>query len=151
MKKIIALLLVAICATSCGNNAVEVNIDSLAEAVVSSLEFEDELMKIDNEMAFYIHDVADEVKDTVVYLGSGATAEEVAVFEAKNKAAMKELKEEIADYIDDKREEYENYIPKEVARINKTVIVEKGNYLVLCINNDNEKTRSFIESYFKGE
>ena len=151
MKKILALLLVAICATSCGNNAVEVNIDSLAEAVVSSLEFEDELMKIDNEMAYYIHDVADEVKDTVVYLGSGATAEEVAVFEAKNKAAMKELKEEIADYIDDKREEYENYIPKEVARINKAVIVEKGNYLVLCINNDNEKTRSFIESYFKGE
>ena len=49
MKKILALLLVAICATSCGNNAVEVNIDSLAEAVVSSLEFEDELMKIDNE------------------------------------------------------------------------------------------------------
>lgn len=151
MKKILALLLVAICATSCGNNAVEVNIDSLAEAVVSSLEFEDELMKIDNEMAYYIHDVADEVKDTVVYLGSGATAEEVAVFEAKNQVAMKELKEEIADYIDDKREEYENYIPKEVARINKTVIVEKGNYLVLCINNDNEKTRSFIESYFKGE
>ena len=151
MKQILALLLVAICATSCGNNAVEVNIDSLAEAVVSSLELEAELMKIDNEMAYYIHDVADEVKDTVVYLGSGATAEEVAVFEAKNKAAMKELKEEIADYIDDKREEYENYIPKEVARINKAVIVEKGNYLVLCINNDNEKTRSFIESYFKGE
>ncbi len=151
MKKILALLLVAICATSCGNNAVEVNIDSLAEAVVSSLGFEDELVKIDNEMAFYIHDVADEVKDTVVYLGSGATAEEVAVFEAKNKAAMKELKEEIADYIDDKREEYENYIPKEVARINKATLFENGNYLVLCINNDNEKTRSFIESYFKGE
>ncbi len=152
MKKILALMLALTFLTSCGNTASkEINIDSLAETMVSSLDFEDELMAIDSEMAFYIHDVEELVNDAVVYLGSGATAEEVAVFEAKNKNAMKELKEEIAEYIEDKRDEYEDYIPAEVSRINKAVIREEGNYLVLCINNDAESVKTLLEIYFNKE
>ncbi len=152
MKRILALLLVAVILTACGKSAVSsVNVDEFAKAISQSLNFDDELMPIDREMAFYIHDVEELVESVCVYLGSGATAEEVAVFKAKNQIAVKELKEEIAEYIEDKRKEYENYIPEEVARINKAVMVENGNLVVLCINQDNEKSRSFIENYFKGE
>jgi len=152
MKKILALILVAICLTSCGEFAVSsVGIDALSEAIVSSLDFDDDLAILDDEVAFYIHDAEDLVKDVAVYIGTGATAEEVAVFEAKNKASMSELKEEIAEYIADKRDEYEDYVPEEVARINKAVIREDGNYLVLCINKDPDKVNQLLNSYFKGE
>ena len=152
MKKILALILVAICLTSCGESAVSsVGIDALSKAIVKSLDFDDDLVILDDEVAFYIHDAEDLVKDVAVYIGTGATAEEVAVFEAKNKASMSELKEEIAEYIADKCDEYEDYVPEEVARINKAVIREDGNYLVLCINKDPDKVNQLLNSYFKGE
>ena len=67
-------------------------------------------------------------------MGGGATAEEVAVFEAKSEKYAKELETTLAkERIERKKLDFESYIPAEMTKLNSPVIVRKGKVVAVCI------------------
>ena len=87
--------------------------------------------------------------DAIMYMGSGSTAEEVAVFTAPDEETARTTEENVQSFLDDQSDSFEKYIPEETKRISNAVLEKKGKYVVLCVCGDSDKAKEIIEKAFK--
>ena len=83
-----------------------------------------------------------------VYLSSGATAEEVAIFEFQNKENAKEAVKKVKERIENQKSSYSGYAPKEVKRLEDAILIQKDKYIVFCVTED-ENARKLISEYIE--
>lgn len=159
----LALTLTTICCaglTSCGNNdndnssktenvaaSVSVDVISVADKLKSEIEYKDSLNELSADMVQKLFGLAadtDYVKGKV-YVGSGgATAEEVACFEAKDADSAAKIKTALENRIESQKKAFENYQHQEMTKLNSPVLVVRDNYVMMCISDDNSKAESII-------
>ena len=155
VKKIIAVILVGILFiitivfAIMNNNKDEnkkIDIQKLAEELISAPIFEDNLSKIDKESAMKRYNFnAETIKDICSYIGTGATAEEILIIELNNKTDRETTKEIITTEIEDRKVNYQNYLPKEVSKLENYNLEMLGNYIILCISNDYDTAKEIID------
>ena len=153
MKKSIILVLIAamiISLVSCSSGGITIDdADKAAFALVTSLEFDEALSETQNDeqtlRKFRLTD-SDAVLNVSRYVGSGATADEVAVFECSSADATAEVIEAINDRISYLRDGYSSYGPEEVPKIDKAKVLTYGNFVVFCISNSPEKTEEILKN-----
>ena len=137
MKKAITLvfiLAVSAALAACGNgSSKEINAQALANELMEEVEFVDELSPVKSEMVPKLYGI-DDAQEAYVYMGSGATAEEVAVFKFADEQAAEAGMSKLQDYIAARKDSFANYIPGEVARLDNAVIKQNGEYLALCVS-----------------
>ena len=142
VKKIIAVILVGILFiitivfAIMNNNKDEnkkIDIQKLAEELISAPIFEDNLSEIDKESAMKS------------YKGTGDTAEEILIRELNNKTDRETTKEIITTEIEDRKVNYQNYLPKEVSKLENYNLEMVGNYIILCISNDYDTAKEIID------
>ena len=73
---------------------------------------------------------------STVRAGTGATAEELAVFETADAEAAAALVTKLEARNADRIENYSSYIPSEVPKLEDAVIISGGRYVVLCVAED---------------
>ncbi len=107
----------------------------IGDSIVKKIKFKDTLLKVADSMVISAYKVdPSKIASASLYLGGGATAEEVAVFEAKDEKSAKELENTLVkDRIERKKLDFKNYIPAEMTKLNSPVIVRKGKVVVVCI------------------
>ena len=135
MKKILVILIGILCFTGCSiQNTEEINIKELETNLTENIEFEDELTLFEGspENIYGIEGIT----SSVIYLGSGSTAEELAILEFENTKATDQAQKKLEKYIEDRKKSYESYNPKEVERLENTMIVKKECVIVLCVSLD---------------
>ena len=149
MKKTwLAALLAALLLTSCsGNTAKDVDIEALAQEIVQTVAFDDTLEEIDDSMIPMLYDI-DGYTDAVLYKGSGATAEEVALFKMESSDDAKTACEEAKAHIQSQIEAYESYMPDEVTRLEDAVVRQDGNYVSIVVSADPEAAEKLLEDSF---
>lgn len=148
MKKLIGsvvLLAAAFLLAACGNGKKDIDINALAEELLEKVEFVDELSQVDQETAERLYNIKDAVAQSV-YIGSGATAEEIAVFELKDEAAAIDAKDAALQRMKEQKESFETYIPQEVEKLDQAIVKVSGKYLIVCVSNGNTANK-IIESY----
>lgn len=165
MKKRICIMLAAAilgCAAmvSCGSNEdkntssaqaanVTENIDvvSVADKLKNDITYKDTLTELSSDMIaklFGLTAGTDYITGKV-YVGSGgATAEEIACFEAKDSAGAAKIKETLEKRVESQKKAFENYQPKEMDKLNSPIITVKGNYVMMCISDDNAKAQEIM-------
>ena len=157
-KKILAIVILVIILVIVGvifwsnskNRNIQIDIDELADKIVTSGAFEDELIKADSEMVIKDYGFTnDEIKELVSYQGSGATSEEIVILQVNDKSNLNTVKEKINTRIDERKEAFASYLPKEVFKIENNVLKIEGNYAILCISNDAKKVSDVINNYIK--
>lgn len=138
----------------CSSSDKEKVIDTtgLVNDVMENVKFKDDLIKIDTDDILYnLYDLnRDEIKSYTVYVSStGATAEEIAVFEAKNKMDAEKVLSAVKERVDDLRFGFEGYVPEEILSIDNAVIKQEGKYVMLGIGNDYETINEIFDKYIK--
>lgn len=129
---------------------IKINIDELADKIAKSGAFEDELIKTDAQMVIKDYSFTNnEIKELVSYQGSGATSEEIVVLQVNDKNNLNSVKEKINTRIDERKEAFASYLPKEVFKIENNILKIQGNYVILCISNDAKKVSDVINNYIK--
>lgn len=119
---------------------------ALAEALAGGVAFEDQLTQVDQETALMLYGVAPEqVASAVVYVGTGATAEEIAVFEGVDEAAADAIEAQAEARLASQLSDYADYKPDEVPKLENPVLETEGNYVILCVSGDNETAESIID------
>lgn len=149
-KKVVGtiMLAAALFLSGCNSGSVSVDINTLATDLKDNGVYKDQLSEIDDTTGLTLYGIAaDDVKDCIVILGSGATAEEIAVFEAADSEAAAAIKTACENRIDTQEAACENYLPDEMPKLASAVVVESGNYVILCVSEDSEKANSIIDSY----
>ena len=155
MKKLVSLLLAAVmvfslAACGSGSNEAEVSLDSkkLAEELLEKIAFTDELSEVDAVMAYTALDESS-VTESLVYTGTGGSAEEITVFKAADEGKVADLQSMVESRNKEYQEAYAGYGPDEVPKLKDAVLVTKGQYLVYCVSPDASAAKEIIDSYLK--
>ncbi|MBR5488249.1 MAG: DUF4358 domain-containing protein [Firmicutes bacterium] len=149
-RKVMAVmaLLAVLCllAAGCGSEIYEIDEERFMDDMLHKVTFDCELSRLQDDAvdAFF---TIPEGTEAVVYMGNGAYADHAAIFEAEDAPAAEKILEELKGYTDDLKHSFEDYIPQEAAKIDRAVVVQKGNCVVLCITSD-ETAKSFVDGYF---
>lgn len=129
------------------SNTQEKSADGLAQELLKQIKFKDSMSKIDNEMALLLYNIDKNiVLDCAVYVSTGATAEEIAVFRVKEdtgRGVLNQFDKKIAE----KRTSFKDYNPQELEKLTDPTVINKGEYVVLCISDDDSKSRETIKNY----
>ncbi|MBQ1351800.1 MAG: DUF4358 domain-containing protein [Oscillospiraceae bacterium] len=136
------LLLLGLCACG-GNSSASVDIKTLPEAILKQVKFEDQLAEINQNAIENFYDVPDGVTGRV-FLGSGATAEEIAVFQAPDEATAKTMAENAKQHISDRIASFENYIPEQVQLLDHAIVKQIGSCVVVCVAADTDSALQVI-------
>lgn len=125
---------------------IEINIEDLASKIAETNAFEDKLEKVDSEMIMENYNFSyDEIEKLVSYQGSGASSEEIVILQVKDKSKLDSVKEKINARLQERKEAFESYLPKEVGKIENNILIVKGNYVILCISNDNKQVNNILK------
>ena len=137
--------------TTAGSKKIVVDSNALAEKIVKDGSFDDELNQLEDSQFGTIYEEVDAslVTKSCVYIGSGATAEQVVVVEAKDAESAKKVKDQLKEKLEEDRKENEGYLPKEIAKIDQAVLEVKGEYAILVVSKDSKQAEQVIDSECK--
>lgn len=132
------------------NNKKDITIDinKLAEDIIQNIKFEDELNKVDKETANKLYDINNAVSQ-IVYMSSGATAEEIAIFEFEDEENCKKALEKANNRIEGQKQSFKDYMPKEMKKLEDAIIINKNKYLIVCITDNQEDIEKIVNKYIK--
>lgn len=125
----------------------DIDIVDLSDQLLKGAEFEDELSAVDDTTVKKLYNIDNYVKASV-YISSGATAEEIALFEFENKETTEDGMKKATDRIEEQKSDFESYIPKEIPKLDNAVIRQSGRYLLVCVSNS-DKAEEIITQYIK--
>lgn len=139
-----ALLLVLVI-SACGEKTQTIDINQLADELLDKVDFEDELTELDSSMisALYGVEGAEEQK---AYISSGATSEEIAVFRFATEEDAQAGLDALQQRLESRTEDFANYMPDEVSRLENAVLQRSGCYVALCVSAGDE-ARQIIGAY----
>lgn len=155
MKNLIALVLTGIllllsaCGAPAGTADVEIDMEALAGKLLESEAFEETLNKADNGIAEILYNI-DGASTALVYVGTGAVADELALFEFSNDADAQSAISLAEARIASQKDSFAAYIPEEVPKLDHAVMEAYGRYLAVCVS-DGDGAGKIISEYFEQE
>lgn len=155
MKNMIALVLTGIlpllsaCGAPAGAEDMEIDMEALAGKLLESELFGETLNKADNGIAEILYDI-DGASAAMVYVGAGAVADELALFEFSNETDAQSAISLAEERIAALKDSFATYIPEEVPKLDHAVIETYGRYLIVCVS-DGDGASEIISEYFEQE
>lgn len=151
MKKIIAILLAVITMFALFGCTKEepkfYEAHAVADALNANLEFGEELEKSSADIAYTVYGIEPSLcSDAALYIGSGATADEIAVFNCVDDEACNKVYQAAESRLNYILEGYKSYGPSEVPKIEATSVIKEGNTVILCICYNPEKIIPIADS-----
>ena len=126
-------------------NNIAADADSIAEALYNGLTFGEDLEKSTAEAAYSIYGIDSSLcTSAAIYVGSGATADEIAVFNCTDSEAAKTVLQAVNARIDYLKEGYSDYGPDQVPKIEAASVVSLGNTVVMCICDTPENVETIL-------
>jgi len=130
------------------NKSINIDINSVSKSLVENIGFKDSLELLDSEIVTMFYEIPDKT-EYVLYMGSGATAEELAIFKLNDEQKVEEMTNNIKTHIENQILQFEDYNNEEMKKLENYILKVKDNYVVLCVTDDVENAKSQIDKYVK--
>lgn len=127
-----ALVLMSACSTQ-GKADLSIDLDAAAAELLESGVFEETLTLADEGIAKKLYGI-ENVAALRLYVGSGATASELAIFEFKAEDAAKSALPLAQERVASQKESFASYLPGEVKKLEDAVVEQYGRYVVVCVS-----------------
>ncbi|MCR4741042.1 MAG: DUF4358 domain-containing protein [Lachnospiraceae bacterium] len=127
-----------------------VSADAIGTELREKIAYKDELSEIDTEtlkMYIYLDDIS--IDEAKIYESTGATAEEIVVLKCGSPDDAKKAEAAFEQRIEEQKEAYENYVPEEMVKLGKPVIITKNEYAILSVSDEPDKAKDIIGAYIK--
>lgn len=148
MKRVLALLLALACVlamTACGGREALVDGNVLMQVVLGKVDFDTPIQDVGEDAALYFSNLP--AGATVkMYTGSGYYADRVALITLADEADEAAAKSSVQEHIDQLRNQFANYIPEEVSKIDEAVIWQQGVYVLLCVTADHNNAQNIVDN-----
>lgn len=145
-----ALVLLFSSCSSKDKKSPEIDLSELSAALLESGAFAEELELIDNDIGCYIYGMEENAEtETLFYMSSGATADELTIFKSADEASASELEKSVSERLDYQKRSFEAYNPDEVTKLDGAVLKTSGVYVLLVVADDYDAANSVIDEYFK--
>lgn len=157
LKKFIAPILIVLTAvsfTACASKPTEASapVKDITASIVNEVYEADTMSELDDERFpnYYELDLALVDEYSVYIEGSGGFSDETALFKVKE-GSSEAVKTAINDRVEQRLNDFVNYPGShedEISKLENKTIVEKGNYILLVISDNNTKAEEIFNSYF---
>ena len=139
-KRILTILTAAVLLftlISCGGSETtgDTDLKALGETLLNDAAFTDSLALIDDDTVSLLYGI-EGAAEQYVYIGSGATPEEIALFSFTTEADAEAGFALAQMLIADKKQEFSDYNAWEMPKIDDAVVKQYGNVVVLCVSAD---------------
>lgn len=154
MKKLMKIIAVLSCTVvllaGCGGNeAITIDTAGLADDLYSGVTWKDQLGEVDLNKALTVYGINTEaVSSGKVYMGTNATAEEIAVLEAASPEQTSVIEEGIKSRVEAQLTSFQSYNAAEVVKLENPLIQIKGNYVILCVCDDKSEAEAIVDACF---
>ena len=148
-----AVLALSLCACgggsgSSGDSVKTVDLEQLGADLVALCD--EELYQLDAETAAAVYEGV-EAEEIVAWASSGATANEVVLFRAKDEASADAIEETMEVRLDDREESYADYLPEEAAKLKEAVVEQEGVYVAVCVSPDPQQAEELIDKALRAQ
>lgn len=127
-----------------------VDAKAIADSLLSEISYTDQLSAVDLDTAKMFLNFADvEINEAYIYESSGATAEEIVVLVCKDSDSAAKAKSAFEQRVSEQTENFTDYVPEEVPKLNDAVIITSREYAILSVSGDSSKAKDIIEGAFK--
>lgn len=153
MKKTIAILLAAVCLLAtfagCGSSEKkELSASALSADLLANANFTDSLDLLDAPVVPLLYGVdAADYSNCAVYCGTGATAEEIAVFEAVDEAAAGRILTAAKARVAAQIETYKDYGPEDARMLEGAIVKQSGVFVVVAVCADGDSAAKVVDQY----
>ena len=147
----VAVLLAAVsvfCLAGCsrgGTPTGDFNGEALFYTLVKNVTYASPMENAGESAALYFPEMP-EGAELVMYKGSGYFADEAVWVTLANKADMDTAKAMLRKHLTQLREQFQNYQPQEVGKIDKAVLWHQDTTLILCITDDTKTVQAILEN-----
>ena len=152
MKKTVAFLLAIVCLaallTGCGGTKKTMEPRAFVDDVLANANFTDSLNQLSDDVVaqYYGVDSAD-YTSAIAYGGTAATAEQIAVFEAKDSAAAERILSALQTFVAEKVEAYRSYGPAAAMSLENAPVKIIGNCVVAVVCADSDSALKVVDQY----
>lgn len=152
MKKTVAFLLAIVCLaallTGCGGSKKTMEPRAFVDDVLANANFTDSLNQLSDDVVaqYYGVDSAD-YTCAIAYGGTAATAEQIAVFEAKDSAAAERILSALQTFVAEKVEAYKSYGPAAAMSLENAPVKIIGNCVVAVVCADSDSALKVVDQY----
>ena len=149
MKKICTLILLLTCLAGCSPKAVDLDPQTAAKTLSDACTGDSPLSKLDLDAALTLYGLtSEEVADGGVYIGNSGTVDEVSVWKAVSESAANTIEARIRDRIETQKDVYADYRPDEIPKLNTAVVVRRGQFVILFVDDDSKAAQRAVDSLF---
>ena len=151
MKRTIAILLILACLftalAGCGKK--EVDPRALVDDLLKNAAFTDSLNELDAVIVPMLYTGADsaDIQAVISYAGTGATAEEITVFTARDAAAADRLLAAAKEHVADRIESFKNYGPAAAMALEDAVVEKSGDHVIVVVCSDSKTAAKIVDDY----
>lgn len=130
--------------------AAEANVDEMAASIAANTAmFEERLEQSSANRGLSVFGIdAADVANASYYAASAAVAEEVLVVRAADSAAVSAIVNAMESHKATQIEDYADYVPKEVPKLENAIIYTNGNTVIYCVANDSAAAEAAVAGLF---
>lgn len=154
MKKALIIILVlaclAGCLSGCGGDKVVESMDfaALSTALLDAGIYSDLMSPLEKDIAAMLYSLDEsDISECMLYCGTGATVEEIALFKAVDEAAAGRIAQAANNRKAAQKTSFENYVPEELPKLDKAIIKSSGLFVVYIVATDDAKAQEILKAY----
>lgn len=152
MKKTVAFLLAIVCLaallTGCGGSKKTMEPRAFVDDVLANANFTDSLNQLSDDVVAQYYGVnSADYTSAIAYGGTAATAEQIAVFEAKDSAAAERILSALQTFVAEKVEAYKSYGPAAAMSLENAPVKIIGNCVVAVVCADSDSALKVVDQY----
>lgn len=126
----------------------KLDIEGIFSELSGQITFKDTMQVVDDSYSEMLINIAPELySDCILYMGGGATAEELLLFQAADETSAKSIAEKLNTHIEDQRLAFEGYDPEELRILEHAYITSNDSIVICCVCDDHNGARELIDQY----
>jgi len=126
------------------------NVSEISGYILENVKFKDELGEINARVLLSIYGIDESlIQNASGFAGGGATAEEIAVFEAKDILSAQKIEKLVYQHIENRKKSFETYIPEEMPKLKRPFVFTDKKLVVVCIAASYGKLETRIKELIK--
>ena len=130
----------------------EFDLDGISQKIQALVVFEGDVGATSPKALLSTHKIdTNLIAGAVGFVGGGATAEEISLFEAEDEKDAETIEKLLKEYVKTRINSFKSYIPGEIPKLEKAIVYRNGKVVALVIAKDTKNAKKILEQELKNK
>ena len=143
LKIMLFVSIIAVFITGCATEKKDIDANKILNSLLCDVSYAGELTKIGDNSNLYFYGLPEDT-DVEFYTVGGYSADEVALITVQKEDDIDEAEQIVKNHVKELKEQFLDYVPEEVGKIDNAIVWKSDRHIVLCITDDYDTAKAII-------